>query len=61
LRQQFPNEPLKIVGNKRDLVEEQELETILKSLPVSCDFVTSAKTGESVDDMFYELGTEILS
>ncbi len=61
LRQQFPNEPLKIVGNKKDLVDEQELETLLKSLPVSCDFVTSAKTGESVDDMFYELGTEILS
>ncbi len=61
LREQFPTEPLKIVGNKKDLLNEQQLKLTLNALPVSCDFVTSAKTGESVDDMFYELGTEILS
>ena len=60
LRDQFPSEPLKIVGNKKDLIQETDLQEILANLPVSCDFVTSAKTGEYVDDMFYSLGEDIL-
>ncbi len=60
LRKQFPEEPIMIVGNKMDLVSPEEVEEILNGLPLKCDYTTSAKTGESVDDMFYSLGEAIL-
>lgn len=60
LSQQFPREPVKIVANKKDLVSEQEVNKILGSLPVTCNFATSAKTGDSVDEMFMRLGEDIL-
>lgn len=60
LKAQFPNEPLKIVANKKDLVGDTDLDQILVNLTVACDFVTSAKTGESVDDMFHNLGEDLL-
>lgn len=51
---------IKIVGNKKDLVSDEELEEIKKELTLSCDIVTSAKTGENVEDLFHEMGKALL-
>ncbi len=60
LRQLLPNSVLKIVGNKKDLLQEGEVENILQELSQKCDITTSAKTGESVEELFQELGAELL-
>jgi len=60
VKQQFPDEPLKIVGNKKDLINQDDLKAITEELPVACDFLTSAKTAENVDDLFLELGKNLV-
>lgn len=60
LKSEFPDEPLKIVGNKKDLINDVDLDQILANMTISCDFITSAKTGEYVDEMFHTLGEDIL-
>lgn len=54
----MPNARRLIVGNKKDLLDEQELSSL--NLPVVPDFLTSALTGEQVDAMFHELATLML-
>jgi small GTP-binding protein len=56
----LPNGNFKIVGNKKDLLTEEEIKAVLESMPMPCDFVTSAKTGENVNELFLALGSEIL-
>ena len=50
-----------IVGNKKDLVTDQDVETIKQSLPVDCNLFTSAKTGEQVEAVFESIGTALIS
>lgn len=57
VRAKVPNTPLLIVGNKSDLVEIAELELLFKENSLSVDFVTSAKTGKTVDDLFVKMAT----
>lgn len=52
-----PNTPLLVVANKSDLVDGSELETMFKNNSLSVDFVTSAKTGDAVNDLFLKLAT----
>lgn len=47
--------PQLIVGNKIDLVDKTEVGTLLKSENISYDFLTSAKTGGDVEEMFVHL------
>ena len=49
--------PMLVVGNKIDLVVLTELDALLKQHKISIDFLTSAKTGGAVDDMFMKLAT----
>lgn len=51
---------IKVVGNKRDLVSEEDLKRVNAELPAPYDILTSAKTGENVDQLFYTLGAELL-
>jgi len=51
---------IKIVGNKVDLVTEEQLAEIRENLPLPFDIVTSAKTGENVEELFQMLGRSIL-
>ncbi len=41
-----------IVGNKIDLISEQELKELKASLPVKIDIITSAKENNNVNDAF---------
>ncbi len=52
---------IKVVGNKVDLIDLQNKEEILTQVPYDVDILTSAKTGENVEDMFSLLGKNLIS
>lgn len=49
---------VRVVGNKKDLVDDATLEKIQREVKI--DIVTSAKTGENVEDLFMSIGRELL-
>jgi len=44
-----------VVGNKKDLVTERELEEVVQNVSVNIDLITSAKEDENVADAFMKL------
>ncbi len=60
LRELLPNGTILIVANKKDLVSEEQLQTILRELPRPFDYSTSAKTGENVEELFLDMGQRLL-
>lgn len=52
---------VKVVGNKVDLVHEDQIEGIQAELAVPWDILTSAKTGENVEGLFTSIGESLLS
>ena len=60
LRDLLPNGTIIIVANKKDLVTEEQLETIRQELTRPFDYSTSAKTGENVEELFIEMGKRLL-
>ena len=60
LRDLLPNGTIIIVANKKDLVTEEQLETIRQELVRPFDYSTSAKTGENVEKLFIEMGKRLL-
>jgi len=52
-----PNTPLVIVGNKIDLVLNNELQALLDENNIEANYLTSAKTGDSVNEMFTYLAS----
>ena len=57
----MPGVPLMVVGNKSDLVSEDEFKTFLEKNTISVDFITSAKTGKAVNELFLKLATLLSS
>ena len=55
--QKMPEVPLLVVGNKSDLVEHNELVSILKENKITFDFLSSAKTGDTVNELFLRMAT----
>jgi len=55
LENKAPLIPIKVVGNKIDLVIAEEVIEILGNNNISYDFLTSAKTGGKVNDLFEQL------
>ena len=49
--------PLIVVGNKIDLIILNELQTLLKDNNIEASYLTSAKTGDSVNEMFTQLAS----
>jgi small GTP-binding protein len=51
---------VKIVGNKLDLVTPDQVLEIKNELSVTPDILTSAKTGENVEALFFDMGKSLL-
>lgn len=51
---------IRIVGNKKDLISDEELEKIRGELTLPFDIATSAKTGENVENLFFDMGQALL-
>lgn len=52
-----PGRPLLVIGNKKDLMLEEEIKLILEKHSISYDYLTSAKTGDTVEEAFNDLAT----
>ena len=55
LKRKAKGVPVKIVGNKVDLVELSEVTEKLESHTIAFDYLTSAKTGGKVNELFEQL------
>lgn len=51
---------IKIVGNKADLVTEDDIAKVKEEIPIEWDIITSAKTGQNVENLFLTLGAELV-
>ena len=60
LKEQYPKANIKVIANKVDLVNTASLKGLLETKQVQCDYYTSAKTGEMVNEMFEALAKEIM-
>ncbi|KGL63987.1 Rab family GTPase [Polaribacter sp. Hel1_85] len=49
-----------VVGNKKDLLSEEELENVLQKITVDIDLITSAKEDDNVADAFMQLTAQTL-
>ncbi|QOD61662.1 GTP-binding protein [Polaribacter haliotis] len=49
-----------IVGNKKDLLSKEELETVIDTVSVKIDLITSAKEDDNVEDAFLQLTSQTL-
>ena len=55
----LPGCVVKIVGNKMDLLSPQQLQMLEHQ--INFDVITSAKTGENVEELFTEIAAELIS
>lgn len=55
LQELIPGIPVQILANKRDLVREEVLRTVLEKVKPYLALPTSAKTGDHVDEAFEKL------
>jgi small GTP-binding protein len=53
----IPDVPMMVVGNKVDLVNLIDLQGLLKEKDIAANYLTSAKTGGSVNEMFSQLAS----
>lgn len=61
LKKLVPGVNIKIVGNKKDLVSKENINDYIAKTNVSYDYLTSAKTGDQVEELFQALGHDLLS
>ena len=57
----LPDTIIKVVGNKEDLVEADAIERIKRELELPLDVITSAKTGNNVEPLFFGLAEAFLN
>lgn len=57
----IPDSIIKVVGNKLDLTSPEELAEVKSNIEVPWSLVTSAKTGENVEELFQSMGEELLN
>jgi len=52
---------IKIVGNKKDLVNDEQIAEVKGEIDVDWDIITSAKTGDNVNELFHSMGKELIA
>lgn len=60
LKQILPGGLIRIVGNKKDLLDDQELDQVKQNVTLPINIITSAKTGENVEQLFTELAKSMI-
>ncbi len=60
LEELLPGAAIKIVGNKKDLLSQEELLEAQQNISKKLDAITSAKTGENIPDLFLNLAEELV-
>ncbi|HHB79904.1 MAG TPA: GTP-binding protein [Saprospiraceae bacterium] len=61
LKKMLPSGIISIVGNKIDLVNEDFIQELKQNIPLPWDILTSAKTGENVNELFLNIGSQLLA
>lgn len=59
LRKHYPKAIIKVVGNKVDAAAKKRVVEALEEHEVTYDYLTSAKTGESVDELFTDIAVDL--
>ena len=59
LEDNFPLVPGCVVGNKKDLIEQDNIENVIKEKTFENSIFASAKTGDNVERIFLEIVTKI--
>mgnify|MGYP000040927953 CR=1 FL=1 len=59
LREIQPEIVIKVVGNKRDLITAEKAQSLAEQFRF--DILTSAKTGENVEDLFHSMAKDLIS
>jgi small GTP-binding protein len=57
----LPTATRRIIGNKRDMIEEVQMREFQERFQGQYDYLSSAKTGENVEELFLALGLGMLS
>ncbi len=60
LKQILPGGLIKIVGNKKDLLEEDAIAKVVNDVTMPISILTSAKSGENVEDLFNDLAKSLI-
>ncbi len=60
LKQHSDKTPIRIVGNKEDLLTKEQIKDLNGEIEPLIDFFTSAKTGNKVDELFSKLAMELI-
>jgi small GTP-binding protein len=60
LKSIVPDAVIKVVANKKDMLSDEQLAEIKAQLPIAWDAVTSAKTGENVENLLENLAKSII-
>ena len=60
LKEKYPQVPVHIIGNKVDLVDKEEIISALKQQDVQHSYLSSAKTGENVEQLFHDVAAQLI-
>ena len=55
-----PDAEILIIGNKKDLLSQQEMEIVIANMPIKPHYVSSAKSGENVEECFVNMGAALV-
>ena len=61
LKNMVPGGIFRLVGNKKDLVDEAGLAIVRENIEIPWDILTSAKNGDHVEDLFQGMGADLLA
>ncbi len=59
LKKNYPNAVIKVIGNKVDAALKKKVAEALDEHKVTYDYLTSAKTGECVEELFADIAVDV--